>query len=310
MREVLVAGCVGLAFLVGLSGLVVGQDPQPPEAAPEVRIENASIDGRIVPLDEPGQTTLTVQVGCDVQETVGTQTLLFLAPADNPEWSNVVVSPSVLTWNTGAGDCPSTQPPFEGEVSVSISLTQDAPAYQDTSLTLQANVSKSPPEVDRNRSYGPYETSVTFTPGYFHQHNVRMEEKIVDAGAGENATFTGEIDNFSNHETRFVLSAANPPEGATVTLDPSSLVVPRGGTGTFEVRVGLDDPGGFFDGEVTAQVQIEGASTGPPGETGSSTVSVLAKFQRPDVGDPRDAPMPGTAVLAAALATLALAARR
>lgn len=299
-----------LATLLLLVGSAAAQEL---DTGPSVEVEDAEIPGLVVPLDAPGKTTVTVRVGCEAQEVPNTDTLVDLAPASAPDWMNVLVSPSRLTWTTGPGDCPSTGMPFEDTVQVSVSTTQDAPGYQEEVFALEAEVLKvSPTEADE-RGYGPYTGNVSLTPGYFHLHNVRVDEKIQQTDPGQRATFEGEITSSSNHETAFTLTAVGEPEGFTVTYDPSRLVLAPNETGTFTVEVGPENGSHASRGTVSVQTQIHGESTHElGGETATSRVSVLAKFQA-DRSDPRDGlPVPGAGalVLAAIAAAAVLAVNR
>jgi hypothetical protein len=258
-----------------------------------VEVDDATIAGKIVPLDEPGTTTTVVRVGCQTAEVAGTRTEATLSPQGFPDWANVIVSPSSLTWQTSPGDCPAREPPFQGETQLSISLTQDAEAYEPTRGAIVAEVTKTPPE-GPGETYGTGQGNVTFTPGYFQLFNVRMDTKIQEVGPNETATFEGGIENFSNHETRFTFTA-QPLED-----EPARLVVPGEpievgpqASESLELRI-VPGEVGPTGATVQAEVAIDAASTHPDGgEEGTEPVNVTAKFRPAAIEAVREAPAPG-----------------
>lgn len=298
-------------LLAALVLLACGATAQEVDPAPPVEIEDVEIPDLVVPLDEPGQQTVTVRVGCEAHEVPNTETRASLNATDVPKWANVIVSPSTLNWLTSPEHCPSTGMPFEGTVQLSVATTQDAPAYQEQAFALEADVVKKPPAEAEARTYGPYRGNVSFTPGYFHQHNVRVDEKIKQADPGQTLAFEGTIHSFANHETAFTLEAVEEPEGFAVSYDPERLVLDPQETGLFAVEVAPRDGSQPPDDTVSVKTQIHGASTHElGGETGTSQVSMLAKFQadRPDPRDQVPVPAASTAASLAALAAVALAA--
>lgn len=304
------ASILALLMLAPASGQVPPETTE--ETAPSVIVENATIEDRIVPLEEPGTTEVEVQVGCETGESAGTTTTAEIGPVSSEPWANTIVSPSTLTWSTQPDDCPATSPPFRANTTVSVSLDQGAPAYEDSTIPLEVVVTKESPQVGESRTYGPFNGSVSFTPGYFHQHNVRIDADVQQGAPNETLVYEGLVDNLSNHESRFDLSTTDAPENFTVEITPSTLTVAPEEKADFQVEVGLQDPGTLVNEIGTVQVEVAGASTGPtPGTAATSQFSVQAKF-KDSTGDPRDSPglaTPGALAIVAALA-LARAARR
>lgn len=297
-------GRLALALLVAVLA-TPSVAAQGPDTGPDVEVEDAEIEDIVVPLDEPGETSLTVRVGCEAQEAPDTTTSVELRPMSVPRWANVIVSPSSFSFRTAPGDCPSTEMPFERDTTIRVSLDQDAPAYEQTTLTIGANVTKEPPGDLDGRGYGPYEGAVSLTPGYFHLHNVLADEKIQEARPGQQVSYEATIANYANHETLYEVSLAEAvPDGHTVTYDPTELVLAPNETGTFTIEV-RSDKGAIDTSTVSVETLIEGRSTHElGGETGTSRISVLAKYT-PPVPDPRDAmPVPAPGVAAALAATL------
>lgn len=284
---------------------------QTPDIAPPAEVDDSDIPGLVDPLGEPGQATLTVSVGCEAQEAPTTDTLVELRPASTPGWMNVIVSPSTLAWKTGPGDCPSTGMPFTADTTVSVSTTQDAPAYEETGFPIEATVVKKPPDGTEERSYGPYIGNVSLTPGYFHSHNVRVPEKVKQARPGQTLTYEADVESFANHDTAYRLQVLEEHEDHEIRHEPEQLVLAPNETGTFTIEVASLE-GAASSSTVSVEMRVQGDSTHPlGGETGTSQVSVLAKFT-PPVEDPRDAlPVPGPGpLLAAAVVALAALVRR
>lgn len=292
-----------LGVIVLLMAGVGAQAQEPTE--PEVEITDVVFEEPIVPLAAPGQAEMDVRVGCDAQETPQTVTQAIMSTEQAPEWANFIVSPALLQWQTEAGDCPSTEPPFEGTAQAFVSLTGEAPAYEETTFPITAMVEKVPPVGDQNRTYGPYEANVTLTPGYYHQHDVQVDEKIQEVAHNATARFEGTVDNLANHETSYTFSTNETDLETNVSLEPAELVLEAGQTGTFAVEVALANPEADGGQPVAIRLSLEGETTHPEGgDGGSSEVPLLAEFQQPP-SETDNMPAPS---LAASMALVALAA--
>lgn len=285
--------------------------PSPAEAAaPAVVFEDATIDGLVRPLGDPGVVEMPVEIGCDALETPQTTTEAYAAPGARPDGVNVVLSPATQSWTTAPGDCPSpTQPSFTGTVQASASLSQDVPAYDPITVPLEMTVNKTPPEpAGENRSYGPYTADLTVTPGYFSLYNLRLDEKTLQTAPDETARFPITIDNFSNDATRFSLRTVEAPDTVEITFEPGEVTLGVDERGTAEILVELRDPGTFENEVASIEVEVTTASDTRPEHTGkASRQSVLVQFR----GGPAGTPAPGAgAVLAVLGAAVLLAARR
>lgn len=271
-------------FLLVLLLAVPASLAQAPEQAdPPIEVEAAEIQDLIIPLGDPHTTTVEVRVGCLPGEPVGTTTIATLSTPEPAAYENSVISPATLTWATQAGDCPSLEPPFVANATLSLALTQSAPGFQEQALPIEAVVEKrlvSP--MGPNQTYGPAMTNVTYTPGYFNLYNLRLDEKIQKVDADETAVYQPTIDNFSNHETRFAVAVAEAPDGVAVAIEPEVLVLAANGTGTVEVAVSLDGPISRIVNDVaTVQVSVDSNTTHPlGGEGATSQVSTLTQFRR------------------------------
>lgn len=294
------------AALLTVAGGALAQED---ELAPPVEIEDVAYEELVVPLEESQETTVDVRVGCEAHEVPNTDTRVTLEPTGAPDWLDVIVSPRSFGWTTTPEDCPSTGTPFERTTELHVAADQKAAAYEPVAFRLEADVVKQPPAEAEERTYGPFTGNVTLTPGYFHLHNVRVDEKIKQTDPGQTLVFEGTIQSFANHETAYTLETVEALDGFSVSYEPQRLVLASDESRAFAVEVGPEDGSQAPSGTVSVQTQIHGESTHElGGETGTSQVSFLAKFQteRPD---PRDqVPVPETSTLAslAALASAAL----
>lgn len=296
------------AVIVGVLLLAPGT-AQSPETAPTVEVEDATFPGLVVPLEDEPETEIQVRVGCEAGEPPGTITELRLR-AGVPGWANVIVTPSSMTWQTAPGDCPSTEPPFRGNATVMVSLTQNAPAYETTALGLEATVVKQPAGEAANRTYGPHQANVSLTPGYFHLHDARFLRSSAQVGPWGQASLEGTVESFANHETRFTVAAGETPEDLAVAIEPAALTLAPNETGSFDVHVEAEGLSLVDSRIVELPVTVEGESTHPDGGEGGTSVKTLLVQLEPLSPDLRDVPSLGPALAAAATALVALLHRR
>ncbi len=277
---------------------------QPPEQAePAIEVEIAPIQALVIPLGEPAETTIQVRVGCAPGEAAMTTTQARLSAPNASAFENPVISPASLSWTTQPGDCPSLGMPFVANATLSLALAQTAPGFEEQRLPVEVVVEKRlAGDPGPNQTYGPTKGEVRYTPGFFNLWNLRLDQKIAKADAGETAVYQPTIDNFSNHETRFNVSLASAPDGVAVGIEPEQLVLSPNQTGGFEVRVSLDGPVSRFVNEVAAvEIQVDAATTHRlGGEEATSRLSMLTQFRRIP-GD--DIPATGS-MLTAGLAAL------
>lgn len=284
-----IAGLALLAVLAGSAATAGAQvDPAPP-----VEVEDVELPGLVEPLSQSTATEMEVRVGCEVQEVPETETTARLSANRTPDWANAIISPSTLTWKTAPGDCPSSELPFRKNVTVAVSADQDAPGYEPTQAPIEVTVEKTPPAEDQTRSYGPHRGNLSFTPGYFHLHNVRLDTKIEQVAPNETARFEGTVDNHANYETEYRLTPQEVPDGIQARVEPNSLVLTSNETGDFAVEVEAANASLTNPKTASVPIEVQGNSTHPDGgEGGKSQVSVLAEFTA-SPPDPRDSlPVP------------------
>lgn len=301
---------LALVALLAAPG-AMGQPPADPDTGPSVAFEDATIEGLVEPLDDPGLAEMPIEIGCDALDTPGTMTKAHVSPRELPDGVSVSVSPASQRWGVAPGDCPAPgEHPFTGTVEARVSLSQDVPAYEPVSVPLELTVNKTPPEPAANetRTYGPFTANVTVTPGYFNLYNVRLDEKIQQLSPSETARFPITIDNFSNDATRFSLRTVEATDAVEVSFEPGNLTVGVDEQGTATVVVELRDPGGFVNEIASIEVEMTSASdTRPEHEGQVSRQSMQVQFRG---GGPAGTPAPGLVpVLAALGAGLVLAGR-
>lgn len=303
MRE----GPSALSMLV-LAGVLaapgaIGQPPADPEAGPSVAFEDATIERLVEPLGSPGLAEMRVEVGCDALDSPGTVTKARVTPGELPDGVSVSVSPALLVWGTGPGDCPAPgEHPFAGTVDARVSLSQGVPAYTPITAPLVMTVNKTPPgpASGETRTYGPFSANLTFTPGYFNLYNVRLDEKIQQASPGEAVRFPITIDNFSNDATRFSLRTVEATDDVEVTFEPGNLTIGVDEQGTATVVVELRDPDRLSNEIASIKVETTSVSdTRPQFEGETSRESMQAQFRG---GGPAGTPAPGLGPVLAALA--------
>ncbi len=303
---------LALIILVLLLAVPASVAQAPEQAAPSVEVEAEQIPGLVVPLGDPGTTTVEVRVGCLPGEPPQTMTTAKLSTPGQAAYADTVISPASLTWVTQPGDCPALEPPFVANATLSLALTQSAPGFQEQALPVAVVVEKQlGGETGLNETYGPGMTNVSYTPGYFNLYNVRLDEKIQQVDAGETAVYQPTVDNFSNHETRFEAAVAEAADGVAVTIEPEVLVLAANGTGTFEVAVSLDGPISRVVNDVASvQVSVDSNTTHPlGGEGATSQISTLTQFRRIP-GDDIPGIGPWMTLGLVAMTAVALTARR
>jgi hypothetical protein len=142
---------------------------------------------------------------------------------------NVIIAPNAMTVVPG-DTSPGEEITKTRQFGVSVSLTQNAPAFVASQLQLQPSTS---PAQDQAQNTRDNPTQLTVTPGYFNLYNVRLDGKIAEGGPDSSVTYPIVIDNFSNGDTRFEFSlkdSDNVPAGYQ-PVTPEPLVVRSQATG-------------------------------------------------------------------------------
>lgn len=291
--------CLILALLVVPTGLA-----QTPDTSPPVVFEDTTIQGEIVPLGDPGVAEIPIEIGCDTAENVQTFTTARVTPGKTPEGVNLLITPSSQTWSTAPGDCPAPgETVHTGSVQASVAVNSVVPAYEAVDAPLSMMVTKAPgAAASENRTYGPYEANLTFTPGYFNLYNLRTEEKVQQVRPNQTARFPATIDNMSNHGTVFTMTVTEAPETVNARVEPAELTLEPDGSGSFTVLVDLSlSTSGPVNEVASVEVEVSSHAKGNPEDVGAnSSVSTLTKFRRP-VTEASGVPGPSLAPLLASL---------
>lgn len=274
-------------FILLAAPVALAQEPgNPLEDPPPVQFEDQTIPGTIVPLDTPGQAAIPIGVGCDGLETPDTTTTATVTVATPPASATTTVSPAATSWVSEVGDCPSEDIVHEGETVLNVRFDETAPAFEPVTVNLEMMVEKTPPTNESPREHGPFEATVTATPGYLERYEVEIDEPIQEGVADETMTFTGSIENQANGETRFDVSIGQAPEGLEVDIEPAEIVLAPFEPGTFEVHVAYEDPGALEEPSAfDVTLDLVASSTHADGSEGSpSTLSFVAEFEPLDEG--------------------------
>ncbi len=213
------------ALLLGaaFAGLAGNASAQLPAGDAQGQISCNPGPSEIRPLGTPGewQCEVTVQFPSQAGDPANFFTV-NLQDANSPSWANVIIAPAsvIIQYQPGSS--------VTEEFSVSVALTQNAPAFEATKVTIDGTPGGGSPQ---GLSISP--TQLTVTPGYFNLYNVRLEQKIGQGGPQDSVQYPIVIDNFSNGDTRFEFALLNPdnlPSGFQPVV-PEPLVLNSRATG-------------------------------------------------------------------------------
>ncbi len=270
-------GLLALALFAGSTVVAqVDRDAPPVEIAPAV------VDGYVEPLAEWRNATFEVRVGCEGQEVPDTRTKIEFRVEEEPPGTQVSLSHTSLAWRSQAGDCPSEEPPFAGTATASVAVSWEAPGFQEQTVPLEATVTKrGDPPLNEPRTYGPYNATLTFTPGYYHEHGVDVQG-TQEAGRDGVSVFNVTLDSRSNAEARYTVEAKEVPPWVEVTVEPQTLVLDPGESGAVQVRAEqVGDAQG--NAQATLGFNTTGNTTHPAGGRGGhQAFGVIVDFSETD----------------------------
>lgn len=234
----------------------------------------------IRPLGTPGTWTCTVTIqfsgagGAAAADPVNFYTASL--SETSPSWANVIISPGSQSGQySGDGNT------VDLEFTVTVALTQDAPALTPDKVTIDTTVTTT-----SEQGVAPSSTDLTVVPDYYNLYNVALQKKIGQGGPQESVDYPITIDNFSNGDTRFTFSLASEdsvPSGFNPTT-PDPKVIRSQATGaessTTQVTFSVYTPyqNGYVNEIGAIQLQIDSAYANDPSKEGvSSTVSTLTQ---------------------------------
>lgn len=297
-----------VAALVVPSGAALAQDTGDP-LRPEIAFPDVEHEGRVIPLGDPGELSLNATIGCQktpFPTVVRTDVRLQPKP---PSFANAIVSPVSQTSFHDPARC-SQGRPLQVNATFSVSLTQNAPAYETFDVPVEMTVQRSvegpvPPRTYTEQANG------TFTAGYHSLVNVRATEKIAETAPGGNHTFEIRLDNFSNGPTEFRSSVENASEGVAVDV-PEPVVLETQETARLDVHV--QDTSGRPDAEHPFTLVVNATSTDPSAEQGNrsevgfllATSGTNESLEAQTQTRESSVPAPGVGLVLAAVAGLAL----
>ncbi len=280
-----------LAVAFGLFAVAGAASAQEAQA----NIDCNQMSGEIRPLGPPGTYNCEIDVifpgiGGTIQAGEPASFYTITLDADAPAWADITLSPSSI----------SDQYNQDGNThsfTVNVALTQRAPAFQATSVTIDGTATFG------NQGMEVAPTQITVTPGYFNLYNVRLDSTIGQGGPQDTVRFPITVDNFSNGETRFDfrLGENGMPEGFQA-VPPEPLVLQSEATGgertrdtvNFEVYTPFHN--GYVNTIAAIQLHVESSYAPDTSITGTtSTVSTLTEARGFYV------PGPGAALAALAM---------
>lgn len=221
-RSVMIVLLLGAA----LGGLATSANAQGTAGEAQGQITCGAGPAQIQPLGAPGQWSCQLSVqfpgGSGGLGDPANFFTVTLQDQSSPSWGNVIIAPASLIVQYAPGET------VTKDFSVSIALTQNAPAFEATKVTIGGSASSGSPQ---GMSVAP--TQLTVTPGYFNLYNVRLEQKIGQGGPQDSVKYPVVIDNFSNGDTRFefaLINQDNLPSGFQPVV-PEPLVLNSKATG-------------------------------------------------------------------------------
>lgn len=255
-------GLVALALLAGTPAVAQGDRDPPP-----VEIEPAVVDGPVEPVVERRNATFEVRVGCEDPEAVDTRTKVEFQLGEEPPGTQISLSHTSLAWRSEVGDCSSEGTPFAGTVTASVAVNWEAPGFQEQTVPLEATVTKrGDPPMNEPRTYGPYDSTLTFTPGYYHEHGVDVHG-TQEAGRDGVAVFNVTLESRSNAEARYTVGAEEVPSWVEATVEPTTLTLDPGESAPVQIRAEqVDQAQG--NPQATLAFNTTGNTTHPAGGRG------------------------------------------
>lgn len=301
MRAGWIVGLLGLALLAVAA-------PAPADHTPErVRVADRTVEQPVEPLGEPATVVLEVSIPCRDNETATAWTRAELV--DAPGFT--VFETTGVTDDTST-TCHDAEDVLTVVLPVEIGFTQDAPAFEPVTATVEVHVQKNHTG-GNTTDLDPAEAEITATPGYLNLYNARVDKKIAQAGPQESVEFPIVIDNYSNGPTSFVFSLSHPdnvPDGFEPVV-PEPLVLQSDATGgsttngTVVFTVYTPFHNGYVNEIGAVQLQIDSFYAENESYRGeSSHISTLTQARGFHV------PSPGWLVATVALGGVALAVGR
>lgn len=228
-----------------------------------------------------------------------------------PEWATAVASPQRIV-TLGPSNAEEV---VEVPLTISVSATTDAPAFQTDQLRVEPVVIQHPrSEGELSRISFTNPTHLTVTPGYMSSYEVRIQPVEDRTRPQEPLRYEIHIDNHSNGPTRFSFRVpGEAPEGFTPMV-PEPVIVP--GAADSQTLPGNETPessnatvafavqtpyrNGYVNERVPVQLAVDSAFA--PDVTVKGVSSNVAW-----VGQAQGAYVPGPGAWMAALAGLAAA---
>ncbi len=150
--------------------------------------------------------------------------IIALEPLDPEPWMRTTISPSqVISMGPDGGE-----ERVEKPVTVTVSLTADAPAFKTTNLWIEPSVVQHPREEGELSTFtNLIGTDITLMPGFVSIFDVRVHAERDQAQPQQPLLYTIQIDNYSNGPTKFDFNIPETDnEHGFMPLTPQPIFVP------------------------------------------------------------------------------------
>lgn len=194
---------------------------------PVVEFTSTGLAGRLMPEIANAEFAARFAFSCSVPELkmgMFSNVVVSFTLGEMPMYSQSTMSPGIFVASPSPpNECVDGSIRHEGNVSVVMTLTRNAPAFLEHRIPLEATMSYSFPD-GQEETHGPYVTNLTFAPDYIAIAEANPAHYVVMvSGPDEIARFPLELQNFANGETRMSFENRN-ESGVEVSL-PNATVL-------------------------------------------------------------------------------------
>lgn len=225
---------------------------QPLLGAPNAEMRSYAPDQPLLPEIGLAQVKLHLSVGCTADDLRGDVTRVIFHLRQVPAYANAVLDPASSSHSFSQVDCaanPNFRVTFVSRLSVSV--TRDAPAFQDGLYEIEAIVMK-----PGGAGYGPYRTAFTIKNDYVSQVSIDAGPTIVAVRPNERFSLPLELTNLGNGPTKVGMEILPSTSSRLDAIRPSEDII-------LESRAGLGEAAQY-----RATSVIEGLAPAEAGQYG------------------------------------------
>jgi len=223
-------------------------------------------------------------------------------PGAKPNWASVLVSPNNAIFTLGAGGTPGAQGTSSIDLTITVTATSDAPAFQPETVTINAATNPGPPGKSISGT-GQFQIQAD----YFSILDVQVAEPVKVERPQVPVVFPVKITNLGNANTKVTWSVHDSSPGLVVPVPPALIVQSKqagGTTNTADVTVTVQTPyhNGYLNEVGTVNYDLKSAYAIDPTVKGDSAqVSLLITTRGFYVPGPELGLLLGAFVVVAAL---------